>query len=80
MTQRVYGPPMAISVGVAFVTLVSTVIAAWMSIRTLKKQADEAIEAAEEKKLRQSVSTRQNPSVYEFDASQPKDNYSQNFL
>ncbi|CAI5721327.1 unnamed protein product [Peronospora effusa] len=80
MTKRVYGPPMAISVGVAFLTLFSTIIAAWMSIGTLKKQADEAIEAAEEKKLRGSVPTRLNSSVYEFDASQPKDNYSQNFL
>uniref|UniRef100_A0AAV1V547 Beta-glucan synthesis-associated protein n=1 Tax=Peronospora matthiolae TaxID=2874970 RepID=A0AAV1V547_9STRA len=82
-TQHTYGPPMEISVIVALLILMSTIIAACMSIRTLKKQADEAIIAAEVKKLEQprpSYPTRMYSSVYEYDTSQPKDNYSQNFL
>ncbi|KAE9340069.1 hypothetical protein PF008_g11261 [Phytophthora fragariae] len=83
MTQRTYGPPMAISLSVAIVTLLSTVIAAWMSVRTLKRQAEAAILAAEQKKLEQvrpSFPTRVNLSIDEYDTPQPKDNYSQNFL
>ncbi|GMF26284.1 unnamed protein product [Phytophthora lilii] len=82
-TQHTYGPSMAISLSVAIVTLLSTFIAAWMSVRTLKKQADDAIRAAEAKKLEQarpSFPIRMNLSMDEYETPQPKDNYSQNFL
>jgi len=83
VTQRVYGPPMAIPMAVAAVTFLSTFIAAWMSVRTLKTQAEDAIKAAEQKKLEQqrpSVPIHVSFSIDEYETPQPKDNYSQNFL
>ncbi|GMF42549.1 unnamed protein product [Phytophthora fragariaefolia] len=83
LSKRTYGPPMVISLGVAVVTLLSTFIASWMSVRMLRKQAQAAIEAAERKKLEQarpSFPTRTNLSIDEYDTPLPKDNYSQNFL
>ncbi|RLN67013.1 hypothetical protein BBJ28_00006795 [Nothophytophthora sp. Chile5] len=80
VTGRVYGPPMMISLAVAGVTIMSTFIAVWMSVQTLKKQADEAIRAAQDKHFGHAVST----TTLSFDDSQerrrPKDNYSQNFV
>ncbi|ETM44358.1 hypothetical protein L914_10389 [Phytophthora nicotianae] len=80
--QRTYGPSMGVSLTVAIISLLSTFIAAWMSVRTLKKQADEAIKTAEEKKMEQTrPSFPINLSISEYDITpQPKDNYSQNFL
>ncbi|KAK1933896.1 Beta-glucan synthesis-associated protein SKN1 [Phytophthora citrophthora] len=81
ITERTYGPPMAISLSVAIVTLFSTFIAAGMSVRSLKKQAEQAIQAAELKKQEQSRPSfpmRVNLSIDENET--PKDNYSQNFL
>ncbi|KAI9985958.1 hypothetical protein PInf_024749 [Phytophthora infestans] len=77
-TQRTYGPSMAVSLSVAIVSLISTLIAASMSIRTLNKQAEEAIRTAEVKKMEQTrPSFPINLSISEYE---PKDNYSQNFL
>ncbi|KAI9911488.1 hypothetical protein PsorP6_009745 [Peronosclerospora sorghi] len=83
LTHRTYGPPMAFSISVAVITLFSTLLVAWNSILTLRQQEEEAMEAAEEKKMdhvRTSLSARWHVSSYDLESSRPKDNYSQNFL
>jgi len=94
LSQRVYGPPMELSIGFASITVLATLLAVWRSVKELEKESRRAM-MEKKRAMAMAASTaaaRANAngpvSILMLDEAErvsketrgPIDNYSQNFV
>ncbi|EEY58629.1 uncharacterized protein PITG_10739 [Phytophthora infestans T30-4] len=80
LSNRAYGPPMGLSMGVAAVIVFLSIVSVYMSIASMKKQAALLTKTSAQAKM--AANSIDDGSVNHGNSTgqRPKDNYSQNFV
>ncbi|RLN67016.1 hypothetical protein BBJ28_00006792 [Nothophytophthora sp. Chile5] len=84
LSQRVYGPPMGLSVGVGVAAIALSVVSVWLAALATAKETQLLMKAREEARDARQQETKSSNNQFfindRVDSSHPKDDYRQNFV